>query len=241
MQNRYAGDIGDYLKFAILRAAAVGHRTGVAWWLYPDESHNGDGRHVGYLARPDVWRAIDPVLFDKLREMVEAGERSVRSIEALRLLEHATYHSDRLDFDGAPNAKRQARAAWFDRLINWSGDRDLLFLDPDNGFAPAGYSPGSAKAGKSVTVDEVARLARNGRPVIVYHHQTRRPGGHHAELEYWAERLMAAGCAKVDAVRAAPFSARALFVINGSDAMRVRLADAVARWRSPKITWHPSA
>ena len=50
VQNRYAGDIGDYLKLAILRALSRGYRLGIAWWLYPDESHNGDGRHIGYLA-----------------------------------------------------------------------------------------------------------------------------------------------------------------------------------------------
>jgi hypothetical protein len=47
MQDRYAGDIGDFVKLAILRALAPGWHLGVAWWLYPDESHNGDGRHIG--------------------------------------------------------------------------------------------------------------------------------------------------------------------------------------------------
>lgn len=43
MQNRYVGDIGDYVKLAILRALLPGRRLGVAWWLYPDERHNRDG------------------------------------------------------------------------------------------------------------------------------------------------------------------------------------------------------
>jgi hypothetical protein len=61
MQNRYVGDIGNYLKLGILRALSPGHRLGVAWWLYPDESHNRDGRHIGYLQRSDRWRHFDPV------------------------------------------------------------------------------------------------------------------------------------------------------------------------------------
>ena len=64
VQNRYVGDIGDYLKLGILRALLPGHRLGVAWWLYPDENHNRDGRHVGYLQRPNRWRHFDPALFD---------------------------------------------------------------------------------------------------------------------------------------------------------------------------------
>ena len=38
MQNRYVGDIGDYLKLGILRALSPGYHLGVAWWLFPDES-----------------------------------------------------------------------------------------------------------------------------------------------------------------------------------------------------------
>ena len=45
MQNRYVGDIGDYLKLGILCALLHGHRLGVAWWLYPGGSD--DSRIVG--------------------------------------------------------------------------------------------------------------------------------------------------------------------------------------------------
>jgi hypothetical protein len=41
MQNRYVGDTGDYLKLGILRVLSPGYRLGVAWRLFPDESHNG--------------------------------------------------------------------------------------------------------------------------------------------------------------------------------------------------------
>jgi hypothetical protein len=35
---------------------------------------------------------------------------------------------------------------------------DLVFVDPDNGIEPGGYSPGSAKAGKSVLLSELHEL-----------------------------------------------------------------------------------
>jgi hypothetical protein len=82
MQNRYVGDIGDYLKLSILRTLSPGYRLGVAWWLFPDEAHNGDGRHVGYLNRPDQWRHFDPKLFDALRRVVSSGQRNVRALQA---------------------------------------------------------------------------------------------------------------------------------------------------------------
>ena len=63
MQDRYVGDIGYYLKLGILRALSSGHRLGVAWWLFPDEARNGDGRNIGYLNRSEQWRHFDPNLF----------------------------------------------------------------------------------------------------------------------------------------------------------------------------------
>ena len=94
MQNRYVGDIGDYLKFGILRALSPGHRLGVAWWLHPDEDHNRNGRHIGYLQRPDRWRHFDPELFDALAEIVVTDRRYVRALEAPNLLTGALFASE---------------------------------------------------------------------------------------------------------------------------------------------------
>jgi hypothetical protein len=66
MQNRYVGDIGDYLKLGILRARSPGYHLGIAWWLFPNEDHNRDERHIGYLGHPESWRHFDPRLFDAL-------------------------------------------------------------------------------------------------------------------------------------------------------------------------------
>lgn len=54
MQNRYTGDVGDFGTYGLLRALAAPAgarpmRLGVVWHLVPDESHNADGKHVGYL------------------------------------------------------------------------------------------------------------------------------------------------------------------------------------------------
>ena len=94
MQNRYVGDIGDYLKLGILRALSPGYRLGIARWLYPDESHNRDGRHIGYLHRPDQRRHYNPKLFDALVQIVSTGHRDIRALEEVGLLP-GTIHSQR--------------------------------------------------------------------------------------------------------------------------------------------------
>ncbi len=81
MQDRYVGDIGDFVKLAILRALSLGRRLGVGWWLHPDSGPPGDGRHIGYLDEPAVWRHLDPELFDALRGVVRSGRRQVAVLE----------------------------------------------------------------------------------------------------------------------------------------------------------------
>ena len=174
MQNRYVGDIGDYLKLGILRALSPGYHLGIAWWLFPDESHNRDGRHISYLNRPDQWRHFDPDLFDTLREIVSSGRRHVHALEAAGVLPGAIFASELIPIGGPIAQRQQGRHEWLRSIRRRLEAADLLFLDPDNGLEPAGFRPTAAKSGKSIMISEVRELARPGRCLIVYHHQTRR-------------------------------------------------------------------
>jgi hypothetical protein len=238
LQNRYVGDIGDYLKLGILRALAPGHRLGVAWWLYPDESHNRDGRHTGYLQQPDRWRHFDPKLFDALADIVASGRRDVRALEGANLLPGALFATEMIPTRVPPARNQQARREWFVKMLARLTDADLVFADPDNGLEPSGYRRGSAKAGKSVLLSELSELTRPKRCVIVYHHQTRRKGGHQAEIAHWADRLRAIGFRNVDALRAKPYSPRVYFLLNAPPRVRKRAEQVAADWDG-RITWHP--
>jgi len=206
MQNRYVGDIGDFVKLGILRALSPGHHLGVAWWLYPEEDHNKDGRHISYLNQPEQWRHFDPPLFDALSEIVATDRRNVRAVEAADILPGTILASEVIPVAKTIAERLDQRRQWFTTVQHSLAEADLLFLDPDNGLEPAGHPLGSAKAGKSILLTELRALATPGRCLIVYHHQTRWKGGHHAEIEYWADRLRECSFARVDALRAKPFS-----------------------------------
>lgn len=238
MQNRYTAEVGDYLKFGILRELSPGHRLGVAWWLYPDETHNTDGRYVGYLARPDQWRHLDPDLFDALGEVVSSGKRNVRALEVANLLPGTIFASELIPTNGPIAQRRQARHGWFQAVQRTLEAADLVFVDPDNGLEPTGFSYGSSKAGKSITLDELWTLARPGLCLIVYHHHTRRAGGHHAEIDYWAGRLRVAGFGTVDALRAKPRSPRVFFLLDAPADARERAERIAVDWHG-LVAWHP--
>lgn len=237
MQNRYAGDIGDYVKLSILRRLGAKRRLGVLWWLYPDENHNADGKHTTYLQKPEAWRSRDPELFDALKAIVTAEQRNIAALEAANVLPGAAFHSDVIPVVASTAERRTNRAAWFSDGLSRVKDCDLVFLDPDNGLETSNFDPGHAKAGKSVALSELKVLQRPGRTIIVYHHQTRMPGGHHFELAHWAKRLGEAGF-QVDALRASAYSARAFFLLDANDEVRMQAMSMTAKWHG-KLTWHP--
>jgi hypothetical protein len=238
MQNRYVGDIGDHVKLAILRALSPGYRLGVAWWLFRDENHNKDGRHIEYLKRPGRWRRFDPDLFDVLQKIVDSDQRNVRALEASNILVEVSFVDEMVPMGGPVGQRREARREWFLRVKQSLADANFVFVDPDNGLEPGIYSHGSATAGKSVLISELHELAIPGRCLLVYHHQTRREGGHYGEIDHWAARLRASGFATVDALRAKPYSPRVFFLLDAPADTRQRAIEIEDRWKG-LISWHP--
>src|ERR1700686_3636393 len=102
MQNRYVGDVGDFVKLALVKALSPGHRLGVVWYLVPNESHNADGRHIRYL-NDSEWRRFDPEVFDALAKIVENGERTVAALERLDFLRSFRFVPDLLPLPKAYN------------------------------------------------------------------------------------------------------------------------------------------
>ncbi len=154
MQDRYAGDVGDFLKYALLHwlcAADASHpalRLGVVWYLVPDEDHNADGKHVSYLnpahREAAQLRTMAPDLYDRLATVVQSGQRSVAAIEAAGVLPAGTATlASPLDFrDLARWARRERlarRRSRLDRALAATSDCDLIFADPDNGIRRAAH------------------------------------------------------------------------------------------------------
>ena len=83
MQDRYAGDVGDFGKFSLLRTLCRddNNKLGVVWYRFPDESHNGDGRHIDYISNPQ-YNACDKELVKCLSKVI-TGERSIAHLEKL--------------------------------------------------------------------------------------------------------------------------------------------------------------
>ncbi len=239
MQNRYVADIGDYVKLAILRRLALDRSLGVVWWLFPDEYHNADGGHREYLARPKSWKHFDPDLFDALLKIEKEGKRHVHAIEKSDVLPNAMFVSDHIPCAAAPfSLRREERSLWIEGIKSKLKDCNLLFLDPDNGLAPEGLRLTQRRAGKSVMIEEVKALQGNSRPMVLYHHQTRRRGGHLDEIDALAIQLRKRGLHVSGALRAKPWSPRVFFILNGDSELLDRAKNIAEIWGS-WISWIP--
>jgi hypothetical protein len=239
MQNRYVADIGDYVKLAILRALARNRTLGVVWWLLPNENHNADGGHREYLTRQDQWKHFDPELFEALLNIDDERRLDVRAIGESGVLPNALYVSDPVPCGGQPFSLRpEERRRWIEGIRTRIKDCNLVFLDPDNGIATERLRLTERRAGKSVTIEEIKELQQSGRAMVVYHHQTRRKGGHHSEIRDLTTRLRKSGLRVSGALRAKPWSPRAFFILNGDRELCDRAKSVAGVWRN-HIVWYP--
>ena len=134
MQDRYVGDVGDFVKYGLLRALSDGKRLGVAWYLRTDRDPTkaDDGSHTTYLHQPEKWRHLDPVVFDGMRRLVENGSRTVSAIQRSGLLNAAAFAAEPLDISKIPvKARERWRRNWFERVRVELAECDLVFADPD--------------------------------------------------------------------------------------------------------------
>ncbi len=184
MQNRYTGDIGDFGKYGLLRELCGPPqklRLGVVWYLFPDESHNSDGKHTGYLdgspGNRARFRNCDAPLYDTLRRLVQDGKgRRVAGIRESGLLPDGTvYHEPELSYPpGASRHSRQAtRRDWLSAALEATAGADVVFLDPDNGISETA-DPLGKNGPKFVFMEELREFAGRDRSMVIYHHQGRR-------------------------------------------------------------------
>ena len=191
MQNRYAGDVGDYGKYGLLRimSEATGPlplQLGVVWCLVPCETGNGDGKHTAYLHDPRRYRRCDPELFDSLHCMFgDPGKhrqqtiRSVAAVESSSILPSKTvFYSEPLIFaKSMPVASRlQVRSRWLRAALETTAKADVVFLDPDNGIECRSVGRTSQRAPKYIFWDDIAAFSAPDRnqSLVIYHHTNRR-------------------------------------------------------------------
>lgn len=218
MQDRYAGDIGDFGKFGLLRAlAAEGLSIGVNWYRVETPTQE-IAVNDGMKLIPDRLAVCDTELAHSLRSISLSPDRSIRVLEAADLVPDASYYSETVPVED--------RGAWHRSAMAELEGSDLVFMDPDNGLLVKSVGKTSVRAPKYTFYEEVADYVARGQSVIVYNHRSRkRPEVYFGEIR---DRLTAAVPQAYDiaAITFPRASVRDYFAVSASQEHAMTIANA---------------
>lgn len=180
MQDRYAGDIGDFGKIGLLKALqAQGLSIGVNWYLVEpmDTERKADGTYKqedGKYLIPEKLQVCDTLLAEKLTKIAKSDHRSIRSLEQGNFILNARYYSEPVSVAG--------REEWHKKALDLLNDLDIVFVDPDNGMLVKSVGKKSVKSVKYTFYEEVRDYVRRGQSVLIYNHRSRKQ-----ETQYFHE------------------------------------------------------
>jgi len=182
MQDRYVGDVGDFVKYGLIRALNdAGLSVGLAWYRVPDESHNDDGRHVSYL-KNSLFRQCDHDLHDTMKRIVDTENRRVEAVEQSRILGKGTkFHNTPLSFDDLPRLpskngrllRQKRKNVWMKEVTDTIEGCDIVFFDPDNGLEVKSVKPLTKKAPKYLFWSDLEPFVEKQQSLVIYNHASR--------------------------------------------------------------------
>ena len=171
MQDRYAGDIGDYGKLGLLRKMSEKFSIGINWYN-PGELDFERDKNGKFKQEDGKYRDFKSVkeFDDKLASALETlkGNHSIEMLEKLDLVNNAVYHNKLVPRE---NAKRDK---WHRAALKKLGECDIVFLDPDNGLLCNSVKTGSPLSVKYTYYSEVKDYLSQNKAVIIYNHRSRK-------------------------------------------------------------------
>lgn len=180
MQDRYAGDIGDYGKIGLIRALqSQGLSIAINWYLVEplDVEKKADGtfkQEDGKYLIPEKLKNCDSVLAAELTRIAMSGHRSVKDLEKAEFVPDAIYFNEPVTV--------LDRIGWHCRAMETIKGADVVFVDPDNGMLVKSVGKKSARSSKYTFYEEVRDYVQRGQSVLIYNHRCRKQ-----EAQYFHE------------------------------------------------------
>lgn len=167
MKNQYVADINDFKKYSLIRCLSNAvSGVGVCWMLTVNDG-SVDGKHIGYIEKPDKWRSLDPELFESLKKCIVSENRHIRYLEKSGVLENSKFYSCEL------TDNINERLSYFEAARECLNDTSLVFFDPDNGIEVKSKPQGYKGSSKYIYWSELEGFYSTGKSVLIYQHFSR--------------------------------------------------------------------
>ncbi len=135
MQERYLGDIHDYFKFLFLKflSAKLDMKVGLNWYLVNPEEigfselKKKDGEKRKFLYNKEL-KLYDKIIVNEFKKFQNKQSRN------LNLFTRETHLRKYVNFFNEP-IHVNSRKEWLQRSLYHHRNQQIIFLDPDNGFA----------------------------------------------------------------------------------------------------------
>ena len=166
MQERYLGDIHDFMKLNFLEfiSKKIKNKIGLNWYLVDPKNignselslNNGEQRN---FISEDKYINRNKRLVNELQSLKKRTNRLIADYTK------KTYLNDYLNFYNEKITTLN-RLQWFKDSILFFKNNDVLFLDPDNGLITESESNNSKRSIKYISYKEISYLYELGKTIF---------------------------------------------------------------------------
>tara|TARA_B100000989_G_scaffold285850_1_gene253960 strand:- start:542 stop:1270 length:729 start_codon:yes stop_codon:yes gene_type:complete len=166
MQQRYLGDVHDFIKLFYLKILSKKLETkiGLNWYLVKteilgnNEKKLNDGEKRGFL-KSSYFRSLDVNIFNELIIFKNKQKREIKQFtKTTHLKKYIKFYNQPIPISN--------RKKWYQNSILYFKENEVIFLDADNGLKPKGVKAGSKKSIKYINLDELKNLYNQNKTII---------------------------------------------------------------------------
>ena len=166
MQQRYLGDVHDFIKLLYLKTLSkkLEKVIGLNWYLVKteilgnNEKKLNDGEKRGFL-KSSYFKSLDFKIFKELIIFRNEKNRQVNKFtKTTHLKKYIKFFNQHISFTDRKN--------WFENSITYFKNNEIIFLDADNGLHPESLSSKSKKSTKYINLNELKSLYNQNKSII---------------------------------------------------------------------------